>query len=62
MGHRNRPGIDDRLNLGETAFMRRLEALVAEQLDGKGARVAYKRNATGERVFAVILPVVPPVR
>ena len=45
------------LSLGERAFLRELEALAEAKRDlVQDARVAMKRNAAGDLVFAVIVP------
>jgi len=47
------------LTLGQQAFLRELEALAEAKRDlVRDARVAVKRNAAGDLVFAVIIPVV----
>lgn len=47
------------LTLGERAFLRELQALAeAKQALVRDARVAVKRNAAGDLVFAVIVPAV----
>ena len=47
------------LSLGERAFLRELEALAEAKRDlVRDARVAVKRNAAGDLVFAVIVPAV----
>ncbi len=47
------------LTLGERAFLRELEALAEKKRELlHGARVAVKRNAAGDLVFAVIVPAV----
>jgi hypothetical protein len=46
-----------RLTLGQQAFLRDLEALAEAKRDlVRNARVAVKRNAEGDLVFAVIVP------
>ena len=47
------------LTLGQQAFLRELEALAEAKRDlVAGARVAVKRNAAGDLVFAVVVPAV----
>jgi hypothetical protein len=47
------------LSLGERAFLRELEALAeAKRALVRDARVAVKRNAAGDLVFAIIVPAV----
>jgi hypothetical protein len=47
------------LTLGQQVFLRELEALAEAKRDlVAGARVAVKRNAAGDIVFAVIVPAV----
>jgi hypothetical protein len=47
------------LTLGQQAFLRELQALAEAKRDlVAGARVAVKRNAAGDLVFAVIVPAV----
>jgi hypothetical protein len=47
------------LTLGQQAFLRELQALAEARRDlVAGARVAVKRNAAGDLVFAVIVPAV----
>jgi hypothetical protein len=49
----------DGLNLGQRAFLRLLQELVEQRGDlVAGARVATKKNATGDTVIAVIIPAV----
>jgi hypothetical protein len=48
---------DRDLNLGERAFFNALRELTATNASLlKGARVAVKRNAAGDLVFAVVVP------
>ncbi|HXX69859.1 MAG TPA: hypothetical protein VEK07_21945 [Polyangiaceae bacterium] len=49
---------DDRPTLGARAIMRAIEEL-AGQRGLKGYRVAYKQNAKGEHVVALIFPAQP---
>jgi hypothetical protein len=47
------------LSLGEQVFLRELEALTEQKRElVRGTRVAVKRNAAGDLVFAVIVPAV----
>jgi len=47
------------LTLGERAFLRELQALAeAKRALVRDARVAVKRNAAGDLVFAIIVPAV----
>ena len=47
------------LTLGQQVFLRELEALAEAKRDlVRDARVAVKRNAVGDLVFAVIVPAV----
>lgn len=47
------------LTLGQQAFLRELQALAEAKRDlVRDARVAVKRNAAGDLVFAVIVPAV----
>ena len=57
MGRRSsdRPRIEDRPPLGVKALMEVVEALVKSRGMTK-ARVAYKTNANGEHVVAIIWP------
>ncbi len=61
MGHRSsdRSMLDDRPPLGAKAFMEVVAALAASR-GMKDYRVAYKQNAKGEHVVAVIWPPVAP--
>jgi len=49
---------DDRPTLGARAMMRAIEEL-ASQRGLQGYRVAYKQNAKGEHVVALIFPAQP---
>jgi hypothetical protein len=51
----DRPILENRTPLGAKAFMQVVEAL-ATSGGMKGFRVAYKQNAKGEHVVAVIWP------
>ena len=57
MGRRSsdRPLLENRTPLGAKAFMEVIDALAASR-GMKGYRVAYKQNAKGEHVVAVIWP------
>jgi hypothetical protein len=57
MGRRSsdRPILENRTPLGAKAFMEVIDALAASR-GMKGYRVAYKQNANGEHVVAVIWP------
>jgi hypothetical protein len=53
------PGGRLQLTLGQQAFLRDLEALTEQRREFvRDARVAVKRNAAGDLVFAVIVPAV----
>ena len=55
MGHRSsdRPRVDDRPPLGVKALLEVIDGL-AKSRGMKGYRVAYKQNAKGEHVVAVV--------
>lgn len=59
---KDRERLAHELNLGAQAFLRALQELTASKASlVKSARVAVKRNAAGDLVFAVIVPSVRPI-
>ena len=55
MAQASRPALEDPSPLGAQAFMQTIEGL-ARSRELAGFRVAYKMNAAGEHVVALIYP------